>query len=51
MAKGVRLSGIFRPGINMKELQIVEDLQIDDYVSSHLLKNCLFLLLLIYTRP
>ena len=45
MAKAVRLSEICGPGIKIKELQLVEDLHIDDYVSSHMLKNCLILLL------
>ena len=43
--KAIRLLGVCAPGFDMFRFGIVEDLAIEDYVTSHSLKNCLLNLL------
>ena len=39
-AKAVRPSSICAPELDLNHIEIVEDLAIDDYITSHALKNC-----------
>ena len=40
-AKAVRLSSVCIPGFNPSHFRLTEDLAIEDYITSHALKNCL----------
>ena len=40
-AKAVRLFGVCAPEFDMIRFGVVEDLAIEDYITSHSLKNCL----------
>ena len=40
-AKAVRLASVCVAGLDLKQFNIVEDLAIEEYITSHTLKNCL----------
>ena len=41
-AKAVRIADIASDGINLKQLDVVEDIRTDDFLTSYILKNTLF---------
>ena len=44
VAKSLRMTSVVGVDFDLKQLEIVEDLNIDDYIPSHMLKNCILLI-------